>query len=326
MIDFSIVGLGRWGKNMVTQVQGKSQCLRFTRGVARRPETVQDFAAQHSLALTSDLGDVLVDPAIRAVVLTTPHSVHLEQILAVAAAGKAVFCEKPLTLTLADAKRAVAACRAAGVPLALGHDKRFFGSMLALKRIVEEGKLGEVLHVEGHFSNESTRRFYLGWREAEQESPGGGLTATGVHILDAFVNLVGPAKRVMAQHLVRPGDPAPVDTLTVTLEFGNKVSGVLCGVRSTPYFWRVHVFGKNGSAEALGDRELVLRLEEGAPPQRLSFDPVDTLRYELEAFADTVMGKAPYPITVEQILADVAVFEATVKAVETGTAVAVETV
>lgn len=324
MIDFAIVGLGRWGKNMVTQVQGRSERLRFSRGVARRPESVQDFASQHGLPLTSDLGAVLADPSIRAVVLTTPHSVHLEQILAVAAAGKAVFCEKPLTLTLADAKRAVTACRTAGVPLGLGHDKRFFGSMQALKRIVDEGSLGEVLHVEGHFSNESTRRFYVGWRESTHESPGGGLTATGVHILDAFVNLVGPARRVMTQHLERPSDPAPVDTLTVMIEFANKVSGVLCGVRSTPYFWRVHVFGKKGSAEALGDRELVLRLDESKPPQRLSFDPVETLRYELEAFADAVTGKAPYPIALEQMLADVALFEATVKSIESGGPVAVE--
>lgn len=325
MLDAAIVGLGRWGKNMVNAVQGRRARLRFTRAVARRPENARDFAAQHGIALTTSLAEVLADPAIRMVVLTTPHSLHYEQILAVAAAGKAVFCEKPLTLTLADARAAVAACRAAGVPLGLGHDKRFFPSMRALQRVVAGGTLGDILHIEGHFSNETTRRFHTGWRDSPHESPGGGLTATGIHILDAFVELAGPAQRVYAQLLAHAPDPSPVDALAITIAFQNKVSGMLCSVRSTPYFWRVHVFGKQGSAEALGDRELVLRYGDD-PPQHQNFDTVDTLRFELEAFADAVEGKAAYPITVEQMLADVALFEATLKSVDAGAPVPVESI
>lgn len=322
MINAAIVGLGRWGRRMVTAVQGRSDRLRFTRCVAPRPDAVREFAAQHGIAIATDIAAVLNDRSIQAVVLTTPHSLHTQQIVAVAGADKPVFCEKPLALNRADAERAIQACRSAGVPLGLGHDKRFFPSMRELKRLVDRGNLGEILHIEGHFSNESTRKYYAGWRESLAESPGGSITATGIHIMDAFINLVGPAHRVCAQLVAHPPAPEPVDTLSVFVEFKNRVSGVLCGVRTTPQFWRVHVFGKQGSAEALGDRELVLRMTDSAP-KHLQFDSVDTLRFELEAFADAIEGRASYPIPVEQMIANVAALEATLKSIELTTPVLV---
>ena len=315
MINAVIVGLGRWGKNIVSAVQGRSERLHFSGCVVRRPDTINDFASQHGLEVFSDLADVLADGSVQAIVLATPHSLHAEQIIAVAGAGKAVFCEKPLALNKHDAERAVEACRRAGVPLGLGHDKRFWPSMRELKKVVASGELGTILHVEGHFSNESTRKFYAGWRELPEESPGGGLTATGVHILDAFVNLIGPVRRVNAQLISHELGPEPVDTVSVFLEFANRVSGVLCGVRTTPQYWRVHVFGADGSAEALGDRDLVLRTFD-ANPQHLRFESVDALRLELDAFADAVAGHAPYPISVEQMIDDVAVLDATIKSLE----------
>jgi predicted dehydrogenase len=243
--------------------------------------------------------------------------------MAVARAGKAVFCEKPLALSTADAQRSIDACRDAGVPLGIGHDKRYFASMQELERVIASGRLGEILHIEGHFSNETTRKFYAGWRESSVESPGGGMTATGIHIMDAFVNLVGPARRVFAQLVERPPEPDPVDTLSVCIEFENKVSGVLCGVRSTPQYWRVHVFGKHGSAEALGATELVLHTAD-APPQRFGFDVHDTLRLEMDAFADAVAGRAPYPIPPEQMLASVGILEATIASLASNASVRVK--
>ena len=317
MINAAIVGLGRWGKNMVNAVQGKSERLRFIRGVVRHPEAVRDFAEQHDFELSSDLAGVLADPAVQAVVFATPHSLHVEQIVAAAAARKPVLCEKPLALTRADAERAVTACKKAGVPLAVGHDKRFMASMLELQRVVASGVLGEILHIEANSSNEVSRVAYSAWRESPAESPGGSMTATGVHLVDACVNLVGPLRRVQAQLMPRRPPPDVRDTVSVLLEFDNRATGVLCSVRPTPYFWRAHVFGANGSAEAIGPDEFVLRLS-GAKPQRQTFDMIDTLRSELDAFADAAAGRAPYPITPAQIVDTIAAFEAIVNSMNTG--------
>ncbi len=96
------------------------------------------------------------------------------------------------------------------------------------------------------------------------------------------------------------------------LEFADGTSGMLATVRATPFYWRVHVFGTDGSAEVLGETELVLRLS-GKPSERIALPPADSLRAELEAFADAVEGRAPYPISEEQMLATVAAFEATLR-------------
>src|SRR5918911_3280357 len=103
MIRAAIVGLGRWGMTLVNSVQGKSGKLHFTHAVSRDPAHVRDFTLRHGIEMVGALDAVLDTRDIDAIVLATPHSLHLEQILAAARAGKAVFCEKPLTLTKADA-------------------------------------------------------------------------------------------------------------------------------------------------------------------------------------------------------------------------------
>jgi predicted dehydrogenase len=322
MLDATIVGLGRWGQNLVKSVQGKSDKLRFVSAVVRRPEAAADFARQHGIAQTTDFAAALADPKVQAIVLATPHSAHADHIVAATAAGKPIYCEKPLTLNRADAVRAVEACRKAGVLLAVGYDKRFWPSMQALTRVVASGELGDILHIEGHNSNESSRGSPAAWRTLPTETPGGGMTGTGVHMLDAFIGLIGPVRRVQSHWQRRQPPPAVVDTVSVLLEFENGVSGMLATVRSTPLFWRAHVFGTLGSAEAIGPTELVVR-KTGAAPQRTVLDAADGLRGELEAFADAATGRAAYPITLAQMIDTVAAFEGIVQSLETGNAVPV---
>ena len=78
---------------------------------------------------------------------------------------------------------------------------------------------------------------------------------------------------------------------------------------ATPAFWRVHVFGRDGSAEALGRTELVIR-RSGAKPERREFPERDSVRANLEAFADAVAGRTLYPISPDHIVAVTAAFEA----------------
>jgi predicted dehydrogenase len=302
MIDAAIVGLGRWGRALQEAIK-QSRRIRFVREI--------------DVAHGTKLSDALADSAVKAMVLATPHSLHREQVIASAQAGKHVYCEKPLALRAADALAMIDACRRAGVRLAVGHNRRFWPAMLALKRIVAGGQLGRVLHVEGHNSNENSNRVTGGWRMRPEESPGGGLTGAGLHVLDAFVSLCGPVRRACAQLRSYKEDVPPLDALSVLYEFADGTSGILATVRATPFYWRVHVFGTEGSAEVLGETELVVRMS-GKQAERIALEPADSLRAELEAFADAVENRSPYPISEEQMLATVAAFEATVRSVESG--------
>jgi predicted dehydrogenase len=313
VIDAAIVGLGRWGRSLVESVQGKSDKLRFVLGVEPEIGIAREVAAKHQLQLTRAFEEALADPSVDAVVLATPHSLHLPQVLAAAAARKPVLCEKPLALTHADAQQMIDASRRAGVVLGVGHNRRWWPAMRELKRVVESGELGSLLHIEGHNSNENSNAVAGGWRTLAAESPGGGMTGAGLHALDAMVGIAGPLKRVQAQLIERKPPPAPQDTAAALLEFESGVSGLLATVRATPFYWRVHAFGTKGNAEVLGETELVLRMS-GARPERRSLAAVDSLRAELEAFADAVQGRAAFPISPAQMLDTVTAFERVVDA------------
>jgi predicted dehydrogenase len=216
-------------------------------------------------------------------------------------------------LKKAEAERAIEACQRAGVVLGVGTDKRFFPSFSELLRRVKNGELGDILHIEAHFSNEVAGTF-TEWRYSPEESPAGGMTGTGIHVLDAMIAMAGPVRRVQAQLLAHKPPPDPRDSLAALLEFSSGISGTLAAVRSTPAYLRLHAFGRHASAEALGRTDLVLR-RSGSEPQHLNFPPVDTVRANLEAFADAVAGRSSYPIPTSQMLATVAAFEAIVDAV-----------
>ena len=277
MIDAAIIGLGRWGKGIVQSTQGKSRRLRFIRGVSKEPEQVRDFAATHGFELSTEFAEAIADPRVKAVVLATPHSLHVDQIAAVAAAGKPVWCEKPLALTLAEAKRAVAACQKAGVVFALGNNKRCFPSMQELRRVVAGGLIGEVLHIEAHFCNEhSTRVVPGGWRDDPAESPGGGLTGAGLHLIDALVSLGGPIAEVYARLFERKPPPDPRDVIALQAQFASGATGQLASVRAAPAYWRVHVFGTKGWAEARDETTLTVA-RNGQSPQTQTLPPADSL-------------------------------------------------
>ena len=317
MVDAALVGLGWWGRNILKAIQGRSSKLRFVHGVSKETDEARPLADAHGFTLSTALEAALADSRVQAVVLATPHSLHADQIVRVAASGKPVFCEKPLSLTRADAARAVDACAKAGVTLGVGQNKRFWPSMQALRDTVSSGALGHIMHIEGHYSNENSSQHFASWRALPSETPGAGMTGTGIHILDAFVNIAGPVEWVQAQFVSRKPDPDPRDTISVLLRFKDSTSGLFGAVRASPFYWRVHVFGDEGSVEALGETRIVVRSRGGASDV-CDLPPRDSLLAEIDAFADAVTAGAPYPITPREMVDTIEAFEAITRSLALG--------
>jgi predicted dehydrogenase len=318
VIKAAVIGLGRWGKSLVEAVQGRSSLLRFVHGVSKEPESVADFAAKHRFRLSTELETALADPEVAVVFLATPHSLHVPQALAVAQAGKHLWCEKPLALRRNEAERIIEACSHANVVLATGLNKRWFSSMRALERIVRSGEIGELLHLEGHYCNEhSTRVVGGGWRDDPGESPGLGMTGAGLHVLDAFVNLAGCVESVDVRVFARKPPPDPRDTIAVLLQFASGATGTMGTVRAGPMYWRVQAFGTNGWVEAQGeDRVCVAPM--GQRPELREFPHVDPLFGAVEAFASAIATGTAFPIAPVQMLDTIGAFEAVIKAANTG--------
>lgn len=320
MLNAAIVGMGGWGRQLVDAVledgRPKSERIRITRAVTRTPDNAAEFAKRHGLPLTDDYASVLGDPQIHAVVLATPHSQHVGQIEAAAAAGKHGFVEKPLTLDTPSAKKAAAACNAARVVLALGHNRRFLPGLKALEDLIEAGELGTLMHVEGNFCGNRAYHFREGmWRADPSENPAGGMGAMGIHMVDALIHLCGPIASVQAQSFRQVLEIPVDDTTSMLFRFKSGISGYLGTITATPWLWRIQAFGSRGWAHMRDPNVIDLRRED-RDDETLEFPAVDIELAELDSFAMAVAGDAPYPITPEQAVHGIAVFEAAVNSIE----------
>jgi predicted dehydrogenase len=325
MLNVAIYGMGSWGSRLIDSVQGKSAKIRFTHGITRDPARHQAAAQKHGLTLTSSYADVLKDPHIGAVLIATPHSLHAQHIVEAARAGKHVFAEKPITLTEASAREAVTATRAAGVTLGLGFNRRYAPSFVEMKRRVLAGEIGELLHIEGHHSGPTGFKLAPGyWRATRAESPAGGMTPRGIHVIDAMINLGGLINEVYG-HSNRRKLQAPIDmddTTSMLLKFRTGVTGYFSVIFITGELYRVHAFGTKGWLELRGDTELYARGLDGNP-QPVALAPVDKERAELEAFADAVAANQPYMVPPDEAVNGIAVIEAIVASAESGKVISI---
>jgi predicted dehydrogenase len=318
MLTAAICGLGRWGQRLVDSVHGKSDRIRFVRGLSRDPGARQAFSDKTGIPLTDSYSELLRDPGVDAVVLATPHSQHHREIAEAAAAGKHVFVEKPFTLTRETAESAVAACRKAGITLALGFNRRYAPSFIDMMRRLRAGEIGDVLHIEGHFSGGSGYQLKPGaWRADRTESPAGAMTARGVHALDAMIHIAGPVGTVAAFSDRRKLTVDIDDTTSVLVRFARGATGYLGCLHATAEYWRLHIFGSQGWLEMRGDTELVVRQLDG-PATALTFPAVDKERAELEAFADAVKAKQAFLVPPEEAINGVATLQAIVASAPAG--------
>jgi len=319
MLRAAIYGIGRWGNRLIDSVQD-SKKIRLVKGVSRNPAAHRELAAKTGIALGDSYADVLRDPQIDAVVLATPHSQHFEQIVQAAQAGKHIYVEKPITLTRANAQSAVDACKAAGITLTLGFNRRHAPAFLEMMRRISAGEIGDVLHIEGQHSGPSGYRLQAGgWRTTRVEAPAGGMTARGIHTLDSMIQIAGLVTSVYAfsEHRKLPADIPMDDTTSMLLKFASGITGYLGTVFVTGELWRVHVFGSKGWLEMRGNNKLTACGLEGAP-QKMSLAAVDMEKATLEAFADAVAAKQRFVVPPEQAVNGIAVLEAAVASAASG--------
>ncbi len=324
-VSAAIIGLGWWGRKMVTLVNAGGADMKFVRGVDPSAEAAA-FASEKGLKFSSDMAEALADPEIEAVVLATPHSLHREQIEQAVAAGKHVFCEKPLDLTKAGAEASVNLCRQAGLVLGMGHERRFEPPIAEILQAAADGRLGRLLQIESNFSHDKFLALDpSNWRLKADQAPAGGMTATGIHLTDLAVKLMGRPidVRVACENLASAIPQG--DTMSAHIRFENGGTAYVSATLSTPFISRFAVFGTNGWIE-VRDKAHVEAPEgwvvtEGWKNQRITVrevEPAEPVRDNLRAFAHAVRGKSEYPISGEDMINNIALLEAIVRSAKTG--------
>jgi predicted dehydrogenase len=267
-LNIGLIGTGYMGKchalawNAVASVFGDVPRPRL----AMLAEHSQDLAERKAQELgfahaTGDWRMLVNDPAIDVVSITTPNAFHPEMAIAALEAGKHVWCEKPMATKLADAERMLAAARASGKVAALGYNYIQNPAMRLIRRILDDGQIGEVNHVrlemDEDFMANPEDLFY--WK-SEASSGHGALDDFGVHPLSLLHALLGGVRRVCG-HMAKPYADRPVqgggrravetyDIASVLMELENGASGLLALNRSA---WGrkgrifLQIFGSKGT-------------------------------------------------------------------------------
>ncbi len=330
MIRAAIIGLGWWGRHMVSAIKDSDK-LEIVRLADIFPDLHRDFAAELGIPLLDEYQKVLDDPEVDAVILCTPHSLHEDQVHAAIEHGKQIYCEKPLSLTKAGAERMVAATRKAGLVMGIGHERRFESTMEEITRLVTSGEIGTHMHAEANFSHDIFLNLDAGnWRGSQKEAPAAGMTGMGVHLTDLMISMLGPVEAVVAQTARRVLELPTGDIVTVQLRFQSGATGFIGAISATPYYGRFTVFGDQMWVEARDDSHpqhggkthLITCGKDGVQHSQ-TFDPKDPVIANLEEWADAVTKGTEYRFTDDQRIANVAVLEAIAKSVDSGTWVAV---
>jgi predicted dehydrogenase len=321
----AVVGMGWWGKYIVQRLAG-SAALHITHAVDHDERAVAGFAREHGLILRNSIDDVLIDADVDAVLIATPHSTHEALVTAAAQAGKQVFCEKPLTLTTASAERMLAACDKAGIVLGIGHERRFELAMEEIARLIAAGTLGQILHMEANVSHDLFAHVDTSnWRVGAKDAPAAGMTALGVHLTDLFISFAGRPKAVRARTARVLPNATGQDHLSIWLDFASGTTASISSLAATPFYGRLTVFGSQGWAEARESAnvdkelpsELVVSDASGTRTSR-SFPAAQTVRANLESWANAVAGKAAYRYSREQLLDNVRILDAVARSSNEG--------
>lgn len=292
MVRFCIFGAGQMG-NRHARTLAEHPKAEVHSVCDLLPDAAAELAGRHGAIAMSDREAALTDPAVDAVVITTPASSHAELVVAAARAGKAIFCEKPLAEDIPTARAAVEEVRKAGVSSFMGFMKRFEPSHLALIQAVKAGEIGDVELVLLTNRDPKVTLLELS-QQTHRHAPYTLLRESTVHDFDLARALLDdePVEvYVAASSLVEPelGSLGEVDAAMTTLKTAR---GALCHINNiwrTTYGYdqRLEVHGVKGMlrAENRPETSLVRYTAAGALHDRLHSGPPDGSQFYLHKYA-----------------------------------------
>jgi predicted dehydrogenase len=305
------IGIG-WWSDVLADAIARSGKLAIAACYTRSPDKRAAFAAKYGCRAEPSYEAILADPAIEAIINTTPNDAHLATTGAAAAAGKHVFLDKPIANTVSDGRAITAVCAKAGVVLALGYQRRRESQFRWLRAQIDAGVLGQLVNAEANISRDRLGKIDLSsWRYQAAGMPGGVMLQIGIHYADVLEYLMGPITAVSGRlaRLVLPGDNP--DVASLILEHANGALSTLnASYASASEYYLMNVYGKE--ATACYDMHNGLRLIKrgSAQPVPVPCNTNDTIVEQLEEFAAAIRGNGKPEVGGEYGTASLAVIRA----------------
>ncbi len=323
-IRLASVGLGRWARVLARGAQRGDvielvSC--FSRDEARRRAFQEEFGIPRGAASYAEL---LADPEVDGVIVTTPNDTHRELLVAALRAGKGAYTDKPIAHTLEDAVAISEAVAATGSVFAVGHSARRLSGCRQMKRWLQDGRLGEPSVASANFSNERGLELTTKtWRYFADKSPGGAMIQLGVHHADSLQYLLGPVRSVSA-HARRLFTRAEVpDVVTAILEFESGAMGTITTGWASPGVYTMSLQGTKANLlydldfthwdeGHVADDYSTLRSQAYGESVRplVELPRTDMYREQLEEFALAIRGEATVEVGPAEAIRALAVVHA----------------
>ncbi len=301
------MGLGRWA-NVLADAALRGGKIRIVSCFSRTAGKRRDFTERYGTREAESFDALLRDEEIEAVILTTPNHAHKEHIEALAAAGKHVYCEKPIAHSMEHARAIVHAVEAAGVRLAVGHSARRLAVSRRMKALIDEGAIGRVSMSESNFCTERGLELTPEkWRSSRALNPTGVVIQLSIHHVDTFRYLHGPVKTVTARLKRMYATEDVEDASMMILEHESGALSYVGGGWACPWAFHMNVHGTKGIAHFRITGQQWRDPSKAPDPIRLRLDrePLgadavydmpegDMFRDALDDFADSVRtGRTP---------------------------------
>ncbi|MCG8352535.1 MAG: Gfo/Idh/MocA family oxidoreductase [Chloroflexales bacterium] len=250
-INLGVIGLGRIGRINSRYLLGRAEGARLAAVSTRRPKAAAELLGQtSSVKIYTNYHDLLADPAIDGVLVVTHTHTHHDIVIAAAEAGKAVFCEKPIALTLAETDSMLAAVEKAGVLFQVGFMRRFDKGFAAAKQKIEAGDIGTPIVAQSISRDPNCPE--PDW--AAPANSGGMILDLAIHDFDMFRWLMGDeVQRVYAEggNLTCPAliQVDDIDTAIINMRFANGGLGYVEAGRNCRYGYdiRCEIRGTEGT-------------------------------------------------------------------------------
>lgn len=271
----------------------------------RTHSRAEDYARRHKVpTVYATTDELLSDDKINAVYIATPPDSHAELTAKVAAAGKHVYCEKPMAMSAEDCQAMIDCCRANGVSLSVAFYRRYFPVVEKMKQLVSDGAIGKPLRIHAT----TIAPFGLpsdAWRVDPKVSGGGFLMDMGTHRFDLFVHFFGEPTRIQGLANTQSWDHDADDAATVALEFAEGVHG------SAVFHWNCPVH--RDTLEIVGEYGILstdslsgagrLRLETAAGSQLWELPSSQPVHLNLvQRVVDHLLDGTPNPCSGEQAM------------------------
>lgn len=234
------------------------------------PEKAHELAQAYPADVYEDYRQLLERDDIDVVVVLTPSGLHAGVGIDAAKAGKHVLVEKPMDVTLDSADALIRACREAGVKLSVISQHRFDPAVAALKKAVDEDRLGQLNFGGSHTKWYRSQGYYDSgsWRGTWALDGGGALINQSIHYVDLLTYIMGPVEEIHAYCAARAHERIEVEDIAVAaIKFKSGALGLLEGTTAAyPGFCaRLDIYGGEGSVIIENDQVLEWRLRSGEP-------------------------------------------------------------